>query len=311
MMKRFPFVFLLAVLLLSACAAAPQSTPVPDVYGYGGAAPMLAEPMTPAQKAYEFSSAPVNNLAIQERKVIENADLAIVVADPKARLTEIAQLARDLGGFVVSSRIYERTMPSGASVPEASITIRVPAASLDEALTRVKADVVEVDFENRSGQDVTNEYVDLQSRLKARQAAEAQLLEMMKQSQNADDTLAIFNQLIQIQSEIEVLKGQIKYYDESVATSAITVQLIAEESIQPIQIGGWKPQGEARDALQALVRFFQGFVNFIIWLVILVIPAGAVIIAVLALVWRLLRWFWRKVFPKKSPAPAVVKADEE
>lgn len=310
MMKQFPFVFLLAVLLLSACAAAPQTASAPDVYGYGGAAPMEA-PMAYEQKAYEMSNVSVDGVAVQERKVIENADLAIVVADPKARIAEIAQLARDLGGFVVSSGTYERAMSSGASVPEGNITIRVPAASLDEALTRIKADVVEVQSENRSGQDVTNEYVDLQSRLKARQAAEAQLLEMMNQSQNANDTLAIFNQLIQIQSEIEVLKGQIKYYDESVATSAITVRLVAEESIQPIQIGGWKPQGEARDALQALVRFFQGFVNFIIWLVILILPAGAVIIAVLALLWRLLRWFWRKVFPKKTPSPVVVKAAEE
>ncbi len=310
MMKRFPFVFVLAVLLLSACGAAAAPAPAFDTYGYGGAAPMEA-PMAYEQKAYEMSSVAVDGAAVQERKVIENADLAIVVADPKARIAEIAQLARDLGGFVVSSGIYERTMPSGASAPEGNITIRVPAASLDEALTRIKADVVEVQSENRSGQDVTNEYVDLQSRLKARQAAEAQLLEMMKQSQNADDTLAIFNQLIQIQSEIEVLKGQIKYYDESVATAAISVRLVAEESIQPIQIGGWKPQGEARDALQALVRFFQGVVNFIIWLIILIIPAGAVIIALLALLWRLLRWFWRRVFPKKSQPPAVVKADEE
>lgn len=308
MMKHIPFVFILAVLLLSACGAA--ATPAPAFDAYGGAAPMEA-PMAPEQQAYEMSNVAVDGVAVQERKVIENADLAIVVADPKARIAEIAQLARDLGGFVVSSGVYERTMSSGASVPEGNITIRVPAASLDEALTRIKADVVEVQSENRSGQDVTNEYVDLQSRLKARQAAEAQLLEMMKQSQNANDTLAIFNQLIQIQSEIEVLKGQIKYYDESVATSAISVRLIAEESIQPIQIGGWKPQGEARDALQALVRFFQGFVNFIIWLIILIIPAGAVIIALLALLWRLLRWFWRRVFPRKTPSSAVVKADEE
>lgn len=304
MMKRIPFIFLLAVLLLSACSAA--ATPAPAFDAYSSAAPMASE-----QRDYEVTNTSSGDgVVVQERKVIENAELAIVVADPKARLAEVAQLARDLGGFVVSSKIYERRMSDGTSVPEGSITIRVPAGSLDEALTRIKADVVEVQSENRSGQDVTNEYVDLQSRLKARQAAEAQLLEMMKQSQNAEDTLAIFNQLIQIQSEIEVLKGQIKYYDESVATSAITVQLIAEESIQPIQIGGWKPQDEARDALQALVRFLQGFVNFIIWLVILIIPAGAVIIGMLALLWRLLRWFWRKVFPKKNPAPAV-KADEK
>ncbi len=304
-MKQMPFIFVLAALLLSACASAP----VPDAYG--GAAPMMEAPVELEQRAYDVSNVSVESVAVQERLVIQNADLSLVVVDPKAKMTSIGQLASALGGFVVSSNMYEITAQNGARLPQGNITIRVPAGELENALAQIKADVVEVQSENRSGQDVTNEYVDLQSRLTARQAAEAQLLEMMKQSRDADDTLAIFNQLIQIQSEIEVLKGQIKYYEEAAAMSAISVQLVAEESIQPIQIGGWKPQGEARDALQALVNFFQGFVNFLIWLVILILPVSAVIIAMLALLWRLLRWFWRKVFPKKAPAPVVVKAAEE
>jgi uncharacterized paraquat-inducible protein A len=88
----------------------------------------------------------------------------------------------------------------------------------------------------------------------------------------------------------------------------VSVRLIAEETIQPIQIAGWQPQGEVRDAVQALINFFQGFITFLIWLVILIIPVAAVLIVLLALLWRLLRWFWRKVFPKKTPPTPAAPA---
>jgi len=303
-MKRLPLILMMIVLLLSACAPAAQQAPAMDVYG--GAAPAEA-PLAPEKADYEVSNVGVDNAQAQERLVIQNADLVLVVTDPKAKLVAISQLAQELGGFVVASNLYETTTENGAQVPNGSLTIRIPAEQLENALAKIKADVIDVQSENRTGQDVTNEYVDLQSRLKARQAAEAQLLKMMEQSQNAEDTLAIFNQLTQLQSEIEVLKGQIKYYEEAAAMSAVSIRLVAEASIQPIEIGGWKPQGVARDAVQALVNFFKGLVNFLIWLIIFIIPVGAVIIFMLALLWRLLRWFWRKVFPKKTPAPAPVK----
>jgi hypothetical protein len=128
----------------------------------------------------------------------------------------------------------------------------------------------------------------------------------MQNTDKAEDTLMVFNQLTQVQSDIEVLKGQINYYDQAASLSAISVRLIAEQSVQPIKIAGWQPQGVARDAVQALINFFQGFGSFLIWLVIFVIPVAAVIIFLLALLWRLLRWFWRKVFPKKNPPVAPI-----
>jgi hypothetical protein len=309
-MKRAFFALTLATLLLTACGAA--ATPGPENYASGGgvplsrdSAPVMEAPMAPgvsdnANTTVDVASSAVN----QQRLVIQNADLALVVAEPQAKMAEIGKLANDLGGFVVSSNLSEIYTQNGARVPQANITVRIPAAKLEDALAQIKTGVIEIQSENRSGQDVTDQYVDLQSRLKARQAAEEQLLVMLKQSQNAEDTLAIFNQLTQIQSEIEVLKGQIKYYEDAAALSAISVRLIAEESIQPIEIAGWKPQGVARDAAQALINFFQGFANFVIWLIIFIIPVAAVIIVMLALLWRLLRWFWRKVFPKKTPPPA-------
>ncbi len=140
----------------------------------------------------------------QDRLVIENADLAIVVKDPKARMAEITALANEMGGYVVSSNLYQSFTSFGQEVPEATIVIRVPSERLDEALTRIKEDAVDINYENRTGQDITNIYVDLQSQLKAKQAAEAKLLEIMDQATRAEDVLAIYLQVQQVQTEIEV-----------------------------------------------------------------------------------------------------------
>jgi hypothetical protein len=252
--------------------------------GFGGGAPevmMEAPAAAPMPAEYYASDAGVAydyektlaNLAT-ERMVIQNVDMSIVVADPKARMDEIADMAVKMGGFVVSSNLYQSTYgPNQIEVPEGSMTIRVPAQKLDEALEKIKADVVEVTYENRSGQDVTSQYVDLQSRLKAKQEAEKNLLKIMDTATNAEDVLAIYMQVQSIQTEIESLKGQIQYYDESVALSAISVRLVAEETVQPIEIGGWKLQGTANDAVQDLILFTQGFTRFLIRFVLTILPA--------------------------------------
>ena len=89
------------------------------------------------------------------------------------------------------------------------------------------------------------------------------------------------------------------------------MRVLAEQTIQPIVIAGWQPQGVARDSVQMLINFFQGFADFLIRLVIFFIPVAAILIVLLALLWRLLRWFWRKVFPRKSPPPAAPLAPAE
>ena len=76
--------------------------------------------------------------------------------------------------------------------------------------------------------------------------------------------LAIYLQVQTVQTEIEQLKGQIQYLEESADLSSISVRLIAEESTQPISIGPWTPSGTAKDAIQDLILFFQNFVEFLI-----------------------------------------------
>ena len=170
----------------------------------------------------------------------------------------ISKLATGMGGFVVTSNLYKTTTNSGIEVPVANITIRVPVAQLDAALNQIKAMVEDKDVdilsEDVSGQDVTSEVTDLESRLRNLQAAETQLLEIMDNATKTEDVITVFRELTTVRGEIEVIQGQIKYYRESASLSAINVNLQAKAAVEPITIAGWQPGVEVQKALQALVN---------------------------------------------------------
>ena len=275
---------LISIVLMSALSPKVGNTfsTVSRGLGGGGAEPAqdlyLMEAPASAPMAYDASGQAVSNIAVEavqvERKVIKNADLSIVVKDPEESMKTIAALAEELGGYVVSSNLYESSYgPNNIPVPEASVSIRIPAEKLTDVLAQIKKDAIEVDYENISGQDVTDQYVDLTSRLTAKQAAEKKLLEILDQATETEDVLAVYQQLQQIQSDIEVLKGQIKYIDQSAAMSSVSVRLVADETIQPIEVGGWKLQGTAKDAVEDLLYFLQGFTRFLIRFVLYTLPA--------------------------------------
>jgi len=302
------------------------SNALPGGYGMGGggggsdlyyaeapaAAPVMLDavgaPMEQSVNRSAVFDVAANQTVDVTRLVIKNADLAIVVKDPKADMERINKLANDLGGYVVSSNLYQSYYgPNNTEVPAANVTIRVPVEKLDEALAAVKKDAVDIDRENVSGQDVTSEYVDLQSRLKAKQAAEKKLTEIMQDATKTEDVLAVYNQLQFIQTEIESLKGQIKYYEESAAMSSVSVQLIAEEGAQPIEIGGWKIQGTAKESVQNLINFLQGFTQFLIRFFLNYIWQLLIIFLVFYVIFLVGRAIFRRVFKQK----AVVEVTEE
>jgi hypothetical protein len=222
-----------------------------------------------------------------------NADLTIVIPDPQAKMDAINQMATALGGFVISMNMYQTTTPNGDTVPAGTISIRVPADKLENALSQIISDAVEVRSKTQNGQDVTSSYVDLQSQLTNLEMAEADLQAIMDEAKNnpnsnttskTQDVLAVYNQIISVRGQIESIKGQMQYYEQASAYSLINVTLIAEETIQPIQIGSWKPEGVARDAIQTLIKFWQGFVNFLINLFLLVLPILITIFGPIALI---------------------------
>jgi Flp pilus assembly protein TadB len=148
--------------------------------------------------------------------------------------------------------------------------------------------------ENITSQDVTSEYVDLQSRLKNLEAAEVELTQIMQDANRTEDVLSVYQQLVSIREQIEVIKGQIKYYDQASALSAISVELIADAAVQPIVIAGWQPQGVAKEAVEALLRTMQGVATAAIWVVIYLLPTLLVLFVIFGLPLVLLFRFLRR-----------------
>ena len=235
-----------------------------------------------------------------ERIVIKNASLSIVVLDPTSAMQSITDMAEDMGGFFFHSNMYKTMTDRGLELPIANVTVRVPSEKLDQALDQVK-DLVEdpeVDIlsEDISGQDVTGEVTDLESRLRNLEAAEEQLLEIMDDANRTEDVITIFRELTSVREEIEVIQGQIKYYRESAQFSAINIYIQAKAALEPITIGGWQPGVEAQRALQALVDGGQFIVNMLIWIVIFVVPILAAIFLPIFFIVR----FFRKRKQKKN-----------
>jgi hypothetical protein len=299
MKTRFALLFVALIVVLSACGAsraAPTSAPLAaqapgmrsSVSEQSGGAPAPA-----VAGANDAAKTLANNAAAQERLIQMNVDLSIIVSDPQKKMEAVNQLAKDLGGYIISMNMSQVYTPSGNTVPQGSISIRVPAEKLESALNQIKTGVVKVQSESRSGQDVTSQYVDLKSQLTNLEKAEQDLQAIMDEAKNnpgndsttkTQDVLNVYNQIVSIRGQIEQIKGQMKYIEETTSTSSINVTLIAEETIKPIEIGGWKPQGVARNAIQALVKFLQGFVNFVIYLILLVLPILIVVFGPVALV---------------------------
>jgi hypothetical protein len=230
-----------------------------------------------------------------ERLVIRDANLTIVVSDPTQTVEQISEMASSMGGFVVHSEVSESTYGQGDTVAkQGSITVRVPAERLDEALDRIKGGALEVRSENVSGQDVTEEYTDLQSRLRNLEQTEDQLREIMASASKTQDVLAVLDQLRRITEEIEVIKGRIQYLDQSARLSSISVQVLPDVAAQPLQIGRWQPQGTVKNAVEALIGAYQWFVDALIWIIIFVLPVAIVPIGILVLLALIVRGFIRR-----------------
>ena len=234
----------------------------------------------------EFDANIAHQPAAIERLVIRNANLVIVVEDPSASASAINQLAEQMGGYVVSLNVYQSTYGDGLSATYASTTIRVPAERLNEALDKIKEGTVEVRSENISGQDVTQEYTDLESQLRNLEAAEEDLREIMGSLTKAEDVLRVYENLRQVRQEIEIIKGRMQYFEQSARLSAISVELLPDVVSQPLQIGRWQPQGTAKEALQSLISALQFLANATIWFVIFVLP----VLLLLSIPFWVIRW---------------------
>ncbi len=287
-MRKELLILLLIVLLMASCAGKSSLGYAPDIMMESSES-MSRGVVDSYAGDVENSVYAENELQVQEsqvRMVIKNASLSIVVEEPGISLDAISKMALDLGGFVVSSNLYRTQTANGLEVPQANITIRVPADALDQALLEIKSGAGQILSENVSGQDVTQEYTDLESRLRNLEKAEEQLTEIMEQAWETEDVLVVYNRLVEIQEQIELIKGQMKYYEQSAALSAISINIQANEAVQPLKIGNWQPVGVAKRALQALINTLKFLADMLIWIALYILPVALILFFPV-------RWLWR------------------
>jgi len=249
-----------------------------------GVVPLPAAPTAPPP-AYKGAE-PFSPVA--ERMIVKTATISITVKDTQEALGQVSALAGELKGYVVTSNSrYEGDRLL------ATVTIRVPAASFDDALARLRKIASKVDSENTSGQDVTEEYTDLTAQLKNLEATEAQLLKFLDRTQNVDEALKVYRELTNIRGQIERIKGRMNYLEKSAAMSTITVNIRPQPKDEPIvKEEGWQPLRVMRDALRALVSALEGIANVAIWIVLFLLPILLVLLAPFILIW--LVWLWSR-----------------
>lgn len=198
------------------------------------------------------------------RMIIKTGWLNLVVKDVLETIRKISKFAEENGGWVVSSNVSEYE-----KVPSGSITVRVPAEKFDQANNYFRSLAVRVSHESTQSQDITEEYVDLKARLKNLEAAESQLLELMKRTGKISEILEVQRELTNTRQQIEQIKGRMQYLEQSVKMSSITVNLALSEELLPIPPAEkWRPKYVLLQAWKSVLGFWKGLSYFLIRLVV-------------------------------------------
>ena len=279
-MRRLLPLILLTAILAAGCKAAPARAPaVKDAERLAMPKPLLPPAPPPAGEGVP---------SFADRMIIRRAELSLVVQDTKEAISKVEAIAVEKGGYLHQSSVWKE----GESL-KAQLTIMVPAAKFEETLNALRKLAVDILKESTSGQDVTEEYTDLEARLRNLEATEKELRELLatvrERSGKAEDIMAVYRELTNIRGEIERVKGRMKYLEQMTAFSTIVVNLTPSVLAQPVAPTTWKPALTLWRASRALVRVFQFLVDAAIWIIIVVVPTLLPFVLVGYIVWRLAR----------------------
>ncbi len=303
-MKRTRILPILALALALAACGGGSSTSAPSS---DNRAAMEAAPAAPAQSASggataldqgnqpSDAQAPGAQQEVQ-RLVIKTADLSLQVDSARDAEAALRTLVGQLGGYIV------KVATSGTDENMSShVIFRVPAERFDQALSGAQGLAKKVLARTVGGDDVTEEFVDLEARLGNLEATRDRLQSFLDKADTVDDALKVNQSLSDLQGQIEQLKGRKKFLEQSASLSTISVTLSPLPTIAPIvDEEGWQPLGVARDALRGLVGFGQGLATLAI-VVLVWAPVWLPLVLIGLWISRRLR---RRVVQPKAPEAA-------
>jgi hypothetical protein len=304
---RFLFTVLVGLTLLSLCGCKPatdenehspaaikQSTASPQQ-----ATPGLAGSSGTGARTTEVSLAQVDavqssNIAA-ERKIIRNANLTIEIDSPADGMHKAAEIAQAHGGFVVNSEFTDHGgRAQGQPSQTVTVALRVPSSQFEQALDSIRKIGNRVLQDKVTGQDVTEEYLDLEVRIRTKRALEAQFLEIMKQAKKVSEALEVQRELAEVRTEIERLEGRRRFLENQSTLSTINVTL--QMPVPIVAANTTSFLGSIRGSLGDGVDTGASIILGLIRLIILLIPVGLFIILPIGLLVRLVlrRFNWQR-----------------
>lgn len=300
--RIFPLKFIIILLVLLALTGCGGGEAAPSDEAYYDDIPMDA----PAEAGSAGNQA---SPGIQQRIVIMTGSMAVETEEPARLVDFITDLAIRYSGYVTDTNLTQQTWGEKTYI-EGSITIRVPSEKLYDAINAIESQEITLLSKDISGEDVTAEYVDLKSRLRNLEAAAEQLQEIMDNSTNTEAVLKVYQELVKVTEEAEVVRGQINYYEEAAAMSSLTVTIDPIVVIEEEEEKRWQFGETFKDAferlsfsveswLERVVRFFvYGLPSFILW-------AGPWLVAFFFIG----RWIYRR-FIRKTGKPDKGEAEK-
>lgn len=209
-------------------------------------------------------SEPAPTTDVENRMVISNSDISLLVNDVVEVQNQIIQTTESLGGYMVNSNLNN---PQDA--PTANIVVRVPSDKMKEALDSFRGLAVKVISENLSGQDVTDQFVDNEARLSTLEQTKTIFEDMLVKATRIEDILRVQQEIINLQSQIDSLIGQQNYLEQNAKLARITIYLSTDELALPYSPSEtWRPAVIFKQASRSLIGNLRKLGSAIIWLVV-------------------------------------------
>jgi len=251
-----------------------------------GMAPEYSKSLTSTD---EYMPSPIPDVTpqpdIEDRMMAKNATQSLHVKDVKESIDAIEAYAKNIGGYVVSKSLNE---PQEAST--GYVTLRIPAEKLEEALAFFGEKAVKIIYESVYGNDITDQYVDTQTKLEVLEKTKAIFVGMLDSATDFDQILGAQTEILNVQRQIDSVKGQIEYMEKTAKMSLVNIDLSTDElSLGFAPADAWRPSVVFKLAVRSLVRNARQLGNTGIWIsvyAVLWIPA--------LVVFKLIRKVWKR-----------------
>ncbi len=296
-MKKIKFIAVLCFSIFTACQSAATNTNavsqseselINSSNGKSGGGGGGKREESVAQKiSLEQSDQTQNAPAVFERKIIRNANLTLETNAPEEAQQKITAIAESKGGFVIESS-QSSSDAQATTRDTVTMTIRIPAAKFNETLDEIRKTSSRVIVETVKGQDVTEEFIDIEARLKTKKALEEQFLGIMKQSKSVEDALNVQRELADVRGEIEQIEGRKRFLENQSSLSTVKIELQSPTAFSANSAGFFYQLG------QAFSTGFSGALSFILVFVTALIALVPVLLFVVLPIYLLIRYLLKR-----------------